>query len=190
MDAGAGMMIVDGFWSSQRMLRLWEKDLNDRPEDERRSTQGKYAAATQMQTRKNLKPLFKLLKAKVSRLVVRGSPLLMNQLVLIRMSCCLVFRLQNVPSDILGHLTKIVDFCRERNYVKANESYLEMAIGNAAWPMGVTMVGIHERAGREKIFSQHTAHVLNDENQRKYIQGVKRLMTYAQKKVTVTTRRH
>jgi pre-mRNA-splicing factor 18 len=75
--------------------------------------------------------------------------------------------------------------------------------------MGVTMVGIHERAGREKIFSQHTARmcavpcccplssfphstavcvlrcptdVLNDENQRKYIQAMKRLMTYCQHK--------
>lgn len=28
-----------------------------------------------------------------------------------------------------------------------------MAIGNAPWPMGVTMVGIHERSAREKIFT-------------------------------------
>ena len=45
-----------------------------------------------------------------------------------------------------------------------------MAIGNAPWPIGVTMVGIHARTGREKIFSQSIAHVLNDETQRKYIQ--------------------
>ena len=32
------------------------------------------------------------------------------------------------------------------------------------------MVGIHARTGREKIFSQQIAHVLNDETQRKYIQ--------------------
>ena len=38
------------------------------------------------------------------------------------------------------------------------------------WPIGVTMVGIHARTGREKIFSKHVAHVLNDETQRKYIQ--------------------
>ena len=35
-----------------------------------------------------------------------------------------------------------------------------MAIGNAPWPIGVTMVGIHARTGREKIFSKHVAHVL------------------------------
>jgi len=30
---------------------------------------------------------------------------------------------------------------------------LELAIGNAPWPIGVTMVGIHERSGRARIFS-------------------------------------
>lgn len=55
-------------------------------------------------------------------------------------------------------------------FVQANDAYLQMAIGNAPWPIGVTMVGIHARTGREKIFSKHVAHVLNDETQRKYIQ--------------------
>lgn len=66
--------------------------------------------------------------------------------------------------------------------MKANDAYLQMAIGNAPWPMGVTMVGIHERSAREKIFSNQVAHVLNDETQRKYIQAIKRIMTWAQKK--------
>lgn len=55
-------------------------------------------------------------------------------------------------------------------FPQANDAYLEMAIGNAPWPIGVTMVGIHARTGREKISSRHIAHVLNDETQRKYIQ--------------------
>ncbi len=38
-------------------------------------------------------------------------------------------------------------------YVKAHDKYLEVAIGKAPWPMGVTMVGIHERSGRSKIYS-------------------------------------
>ena len=54
--------------------------------------------------------------------------------------------------------------------MQANDAYLEMAIGNAPWPIGVTMVGIHARTGREKIFARNVAHVLNDETQRKYIQ--------------------
>jgi len=43
------------------------------------------------------------------------------------------------------------------------------------------MVGIHARTGREKIFSQQIAHVLNDETQRKFIQGLKRIMTVCQR---------
>lgn len=61
--------------------------------------------------------------------------------------------------------------------VQANDAYLQMAIGNAPWPIGVTMVGIHARTGREKIFSKHVAHVLNDETQRKYIQVMSALET-------------
>ncbi|XP_056653310.1 pre-mRNA-splicing factor 18-like isoform X4 [Monodelphis domestica] len=75
----------------------------------------------------------------------------------------------------------ITKFLLQREYVKANDAYLQMAIGSAPWPIGVTMVGIHARTGREKIFSKHVAHVLNDETQRKYIQGLKRLMTICQK---------
>jgi len=134
----------------KRMLRLWERELNERAEEEKKTVHGKAASASQKQTRSYIRPLFKLLKNK------------------------------ECAQDVLRRLCEIVDECRKREYVNANESYLTLAIGNAAWPMGVTMVGIHERAGREKIFSQHVAHVLNDEVQRKYIQAVKRLMTYCQ----------
>ncbi|ETW27481.1 hypothetical protein PFFCH_05083 [Plasmodium falciparum FCH/4] len=36
------------------------------------------------------------------------------------------------------------------------------------------MVGIHERAGRSKIYASEVAHILNDETTRKYIQMIKR----------------
>lgn len=60
--------------------------------------------------------------------------------------------------------------------------FMLLAIGNAAWPMGVTMVGIHERAGRSKLNTSQVAHILNDETTRKYIQMFKRLMSFAQRK--------
>jgi len=69
----------------------------------------------------------------------------------------------------------------EKNYIGANDVYLRTAIGNAAWPIGVTMVGIHARTGREKLFAHNVAHVLNDEFQRKYLQAIKRLVTFAQR---------
>lgn len=66
--------------------------------------------------------------------------------------------------------------------MKAHDTYIDISIGRAAWPIGVTMVGIHQRTGRAKIESSNVAHVMNSELQRKYLTSVKRLMTYAQKK--------
>jgi len=78
-----------------------------------------------------------------------------------------------MPLDVVKHLAEIVYYMQIRSYQKANDSYLRMSIGNAAWPIGVTSVGIHERSAREKI-TDNVAHVLNDEISRKYIQAVKR----------------
>ncbi len=40
---------------------------------------------------------------------------------------------------------------------------MEMAIGNAPWPVGVTRSGIHDRPNCAKVYSSAIAHVLNDE---------------------------
>uniref|UniRef100_A0A4W4ERS9 Pre-mRNA-splicing factor 18 n=1 Tax=Electrophorus electricus TaxID=8005 RepID=A0A4W4ERS9_ELEEL len=133
------------------LLGVWAKELNGREDHVKRSVQGKLASATQKQTESYLTPLFRKLRKK------------------------------NLSADIKESITDIIKFMLQREYVKANDAYLQMAIGNAPWPIGVTMVGIHARTGREKIFSKHVAHVLNDETQRKYIQGLKRLMTICQK---------
>ncbi|XP_059581782.1 pre-mRNA-splicing factor 18 isoform X4 [Alligator mississippiensis] len=133
------------------LLGVWAKELNAREDYVKRGVQGKLSSATQKQTESYLRPLFRKL------------------------------RKRTLPADIKESITDIIKFMLQREYVKANDAYLQMAIGNAPWPIGVTMVGIHARTGREKIFSKHVAHVLNDETQRKYIQGLKRLMTICQK---------
>jgi len=89
-------------------------------------------------------------------------------------------RKKTVPKDILKEMSNIVKALKCKNYVRANDAYYRMAIGNAPWPMGVTMVGIHERSAREKISTSDQAHILNDETQRKYIQAIKRMMTFTQ----------
>ncbi|CAG5123698.1 unnamed protein product [Candidula unifasciata] len=132
------------------VLKKWGEKLNQRSEEEKRTIKGKMASATHSQTVAYLKPLFRKLKNK------------------------------DVDEGLLGSIVEIVLFMMDRNYIRANDAYLEMAIGNAPWPIGVTMVGIHARTGREKISSRYVAHVLNDETQRKYIQAVKRLMTQCQ----------
>lgn len=129
------------------ILESWGKELNSRPIEEKTSQAGKTVSARYTNTRANLKPLFKLLKK------------------------------NTISRDILRQLKLISKDLVARNYKDANSHYIEMSVGNAAWPMGVTMVGIHARTGREKISQNNIAHALNDETQRKYIQGVKRLMT-------------
>jgi len=112
------------------LLGLWGKNLNSRQDKDKTSTQGKRESATYTQTQTYLKPLFKQLDG------------------------------NKIAEDIFKHLVLIVKYLLERDYVKANDAYLQMAIGNSPWPIGVTMVGIHARTGREKIFSQNIAHVL------------------------------
>lgn len=48
---------------------------------------------------------------------------------------------QNLPADVLGRLGEIMHNMQIRQYQRANDSYLRLSIGNAAWPIGVTMVG-------------------------------------------------
>jgi pre-mRNA-splicing factor 18 len=63
--------------------------------------------------------------------------------------------------------------------------YMGISIGNSPWPIGVTQVGLHERAAREKISfksNMSVAHIMNDEATRKFIQALKRLMTFCQRR--------
>ncbi|GJJ08543.1 hypothetical protein Clacol_002761 [Clathrus columnatus] len=127
----------------KRTLKEWEEFMDQRPDHIKHSMQGRLAAATQKQSADYLKPLFKLL------------------------------RTRTLPSDMLARIAEIVYHMQMRQYQRANDAYLRLSIGNAPWPIGVTMVGIHERSAREKISSDQVAHVLNDEISRKYIQSLK-----------------
>ena len=138
----------------KHLAYLWGVDLNKRELHEKISISGKLSSAQYEQTMAYLKPLFRKLRS------------------------------LSLTADILNALTGIVQNLIHREYVKASDLYLQMAIGNAPWPIGVTNPGIHARTGREKISTALVAHVLNDETQRKYIQALKRLMTFCQKKYT------
>lgn len=58
---------------------------------------------------------------------------------------------------MLNKYYHISHYCLLKEYVLANDNYNDLAIGNAPWPIGVTMVGIHERSGRAKIFTSQIA---------------------------------
>jgi pre-mRNA-splicing factor 18 len=87
---------------------------------------------------------------------------------------------EQVPSEVLQKIGEIVSFLKKGEYAKASDTYYKMAIGNAAWPIGITGIGIHERSAHERIAVSEVGHILNDETQRKYIQAIKRLMTFVQ----------
>ncbi|CAM9236136.1 unnamed protein product [Discosporangium mesarthrocarpum] len=136
------------------LLKQWEQDLNARPDHVKRTVQGKLETKTQKQAKDYMRPLFKLCKSK------------------------------GIDPGILNNLVEIVRFMKAGEFVRANDIYIMTAIGNAPWPIGLTMVGIHERSGRERISSRNVAHIMNNEAQRKYLVSVKRLMTYLQEKRT------
>ena len=134
------------------LLQQWEADLQARPEDVKRSLAGRNETKKVKQCKDYIRPLFQLCKRR------------------------------QLEENLLNKLDQMVQFCEEGEFVRAHDAYLDVAIGRAAWPIGVTMVGIHARTGRAKIESSNVAHVMNSELQRKYLTSVKRLLTYEQSK--------
>ncbi|EAU34164.1 predicted protein [Aspergillus terreus NIH2624] len=133
------------------VLGEWEAALARRDVSVKQSLQGRQAYNAMVQSRENLKPLFRK------------------------------FEKVDVDDGVLEHIVEIVHKAQLRRYVDANDAYLRLSIGKAAWPIGVTMVGIHERSAREKLHqSDQQAHILSDEITRKYLQSIKRCLSFAQ----------
>ncbi|KAF4458962.1 hypothetical protein FALBO_14282 [Fusarium albosuccineum] len=118
--------------------------------EKRDTSASKTAYNAMVQTRENMKPLFRK------------------------------FEQGDLDDDILKPVIEIVQALQDRRYVDANDGYLRLSIGKAAWPIGVTMVGIHERSAREKLHDGEKGHVMGDEVTRKYLQSIKRCLTFAQ----------
>lgn len=133
------------------MFIEWEKDLDKMPIEIKMETEGREKIGNYKQCRGYIKPLLKALKS------------------------------QEASNEIVNKLFEVMVFLLDKDYIKAHDRYIELAIGNSPWPMGVTMVGIHERSGRSKIYKSQVAHILNDENTKKYLQSVKRIMSLVQK---------
>ena len=138
----------------KNLIRQWEEDLALRPDAIKKTAAGKNETKTLKQCKDYIRPLFKECKRR------------------------------ELDDSLQTHLFNIVTYCEQGEFVKAHDSYMDVAIGRAAWPIGVTMVGIHARSGRAKIESSNVAHVMNSEMHRKYLTSVKRLMRYDQNKRT------
>mmetsp|Transcript_4556 Transcript_4556/g.10669 ORF Transcript_4556/g.10669 Transcript_4556/m.10669 type:complete len:492 (+) Transcript_4556:74-1549(+) len=132
------------------MLRAWEATLTERASVEERQQAFKIEKAQYRQSKQYLKPLRRALRD------------------------------GEVDPGVIFSLAEIADHCGNRSYRAAKEAYMRLAIGNHPWPMGVTFVTFHDRANRHKIGEGAQAHVLDDETTRKYVQMVKRLVTFAE----------
>jgi pre-mRNA-splicing factor 18 len=129
------------------LVHKWQEELDQRTEDQVSTVSGRALTSSVAQLAAYVKPFFKLCKKR------------------------------NLPRGMLAHVVNMVNMCLQREYVQAESAYFDLSIGRAAWPMGVTTTGIHNRAARTKLFVDNVAHVMNDEQQRKYITSIKRLMT-------------
>lgn len=49
---------------------------------------------------------------------------------------------QELEADVLRNIAEITHYMQKREYLRANDAYLRLSIGNAPWPIGVTMVGV------------------------------------------------
>ena len=101
------------------LLKKWNDQVNCGTMEEKLRTKTKMAKATFNQTRVYLKPLLKKLKN------------------------------DKIPDDIFDSLTEIMKKLLQRDYIKASDAYLTMAIGNAPWPIG------------KKFFSVNYAEIIN-----------------------------
>lgn len=139
----------------KKWMEDWKIDLENRPAELKLSAAGRQADMRYRETMEYLRPLY-------SRL-----------------------RNRSLDPTLLAGIKLIVDLIKQRNYLYAYKVYMGVAIGNSPWPIGVTHVGLHERSAREKIsfkYASGNAHIMNDEATRKFIQALKRIMTFCQRR--------
>jgi len=133
------------------LLSKWEEHLEGRPKDLANSPQGAAETASAAQTGEFMAPFFSLCKSR------------------------------KVPPDMMPLCVELVDLLLLKEYMAAGDAYLRLSVGKAQWLMGVSQVGLHERAARERIYIGKLPHVLNDETQRRYLTSMKKLMTVLQR---------
>lgn len=93
-------------------------------------------------------------------------------------------RKQNLKHSIFASLTTTIYYLQIQDFPKANEAYLKLSIGNAAWPIGVRSVGIHQRSADLKITGDnksHSANIMIDDKTRRWITGIKRLISFCER---------
>lgn len=140
-------------------LKTWEKELADKPEEDKKKAVVKTEIAAHRQVRRDIRPLQKRLK---------------------------VYALEN---EMLQKIHPIIKYAADKEYLLADEAYLDLSIGKAAWPVGIgcggsmlmeDAIGLHDRFNRMENVKD-IAYLLNNEVNRKYVQALKRLLNCAKR---------
>jgi pre-mRNA-splicing factor 18 len=107
LDFGCDLIIA----YFQRLFRQWEKKMQSRPDDVKRSTKGKLQSINLAQASEHLKPFWDGL------------------------------RKRNLAMDILIRIADVCRHLQNHSFNLANDAYIRLSIGNAPWPIGVTGSG-------------------------------------------------
>merc|ERR1712151_926354 len=144
---------------ARKALKAWEKEISDKPDEEKKKAKVKTEIAAHRQVRRDVRPLQKRLRMYV------------------------------MEEWLLEKIHSIVKLADDREYRDASEAYLDLSIGRAAWPVGIgcggsmlmeDAIGLHDRFNRMSNVKD-IAYALNDDVTRKYVQALKRLMNVAQR---------
>jgi hypothetical protein len=87
-----------------------------------------------------------------------------------------------VPESFVGNLDKMFTQIDSREYLPAENTYLEMAIGTGQWHLGLCNGGdVHMRKNMAKLQRGNVTHILNNDGAMKILHTIKRIITLAQK---------
>ncbi|KAF4692573.1 hypothetical protein FOZ60_013055 [Perkinsus olseni] len=85
-----------------------------------------------------------------------------------------------VPPAVVDVLKGVFEKIIKREYVEANKLYLDMTVGNQLWPMGGINLGVVQQVCRRV---EEKSHLLDDVEVKRYVQGIKRLITNLRSRV-------
>ncbi|CCH62094.1 hypothetical protein TBLA_0G01480 [Henningerozyma blattae CBS 6284] len=81
-------------------------------------------------------------------------------------------RNKEIEDNILVSISTILYYYQNKNILKCHESYYSLSIGNIAWPIGITNVGIHER----NIKNSKKSNIMVNEVRRLWMSSLKSLL--------------
>ncbi|KAF4654054.1 hypothetical protein FOZ61_008495 [Perkinsus olseni] len=91
-----------------------------------------------------------------------------------------------VPPAVVDVLKGVFEEIIKREYVEANKLYLDMTVGNQLWPMGgINLGGLPFMMILRQVCRrvEEKSHLLDDVEVKRYVQGIKRLITNLRSRV-------